>query len=208
MKNTQVLQQILPKTPNIKRLSILVTLEAEFSNNHNVEPDPILRLASLLDTNKTDCLGVAERLKLSRTQRKRISYLVNPEKNFDPDLSESDVKQVIRHLGSDRACDLAFLSWASELCKTANLPQLRTKAYSHIITQCKEWSLPKFELSGTDVLNLGVQPGPEVGKLLKQVESWWEDNGYRASRADCINELERILLKIKEPKVAGTERQA
>jgi len=38
-----------------------------------------------------------------------------------------------------------------------------------------------------------VAPGPEVGRLLAEVEAWWEAGDFRADRAACLAELGRRI---------------
>ena len=44
-------------------------------------------------------------------------------------------------------------------------------------------------VSGQDVVDLGVEPGPRVGLLVKRIEAWWVDRNFEPSRADCLWEL-------------------
>lgn len=50
---------------------------------------------------------------------------------------------------------------------------------------------PEFPLRGADVLAIGIKPGPDVSRLLKEVEDWWVDGGFDASRRKCLKELKR-----------------
>ena len=50
---------------------------------------------------------------------------------------------------------------------------------------------PVFPLEGRDVVALGVQAGPAVGALLREVRQWWLDGGCVADRAACLAELAR-----------------
>jgi poly(A) polymerase len=43
------------------------------------------------------------------------------------------------------------------------------------------------------VLSFGQRPGPQIGRLLKEVERWWEDRDYRPTRQQCLEELRRRL---------------
>ena len=198
MQDAQVLQQILPQTNNIKRLRILNEIETKFINIDKVKPDPIRHLAALLDINKTEVKDVAERLMLSKIQRRRISYILSPKENFHVDISEEVVQQAIRNLGSDQVMDLALLSWANALFECTQSPNRLTKAYTRILMQCVEWTPPKFPLSGADVLAVGVQPGPSIGKIISRVETWWANTGYRADRQDCLKQLSRAIIEIRK----------
>lgn len=48
-----------------------------------------------------------------------------------------------------------------------------------------------FPLRGADVISFDVEPGPEISRLLKEVESWWIDGDFEADRDECLAELAR-----------------
>ncbi|MBO6784870.1 MAG: CCA tRNA nucleotidyltransferase [Alphaproteobacteria bacterium] len=50
---------------------------------------------------------------------------------------------------------------------------------------------PEFPLRGTDAIELGVPEGPDVRRLLDEVEAWWIDGGLAAGRKACLRELRR-----------------
>jgi len=57
---------------------------------------------------------------------------------------------------------------------------------------------PRLPLRGSDVTARGVAPGPEVGRLLAEIEAWWEAGDYRAARKACLAELERRVAAIHD----------
>ena len=52
---------------------------------------------------------------------------------------------------------------------------------------------PPFPLKGRDLRSRGVPPGPELGRLLREIEDWWIAQGFRPDREACLAELERWL---------------
>jgi len=56
---------------------------------------------------------------------------------------------------------------------------------------------PVFPLRGQDVLDLGVPQGPEISRLLGEVEQWWIDGGFVADRKACLAELKRRAGKAR-----------
>jgi poly(A) polymerase len=56
-----------------------------------------------------------------------------------------------------------------------------------------DFPTPPFPLRGQDLLDRQVQPGPEVGKLLKQLEDWWLDNDLKPDRNATLEELDKRL---------------
>ncbi len=54
----------------------------------------------------------------------------------------------------------------------------------------KTWLPPAFPLNGQDVINAGIAPGPEVGRILAQIEQWWIDRDFEPGREAC----QKLLL--------------
>jgi len=38
-----------------------------------------------------------------------------------------------------------------------------------------------------------MPPGPEVGRILTELEAWWEAGDFRADRQACLYQLDTIL---------------
>jgi poly(A) polymerase len=54
------------------------------------------------------------------------------------------------------------------------------------------WEAPRFPLKGRDAVQLGVAPGPDVGRLVTQVEDWWIAGDFAADRAACLEKLREL----------------
>jgi hypothetical protein len=50
-----------------------------------------------------------------------------------------------------------------------------------------------FPLQGRDLLALGLPAGPQVGRLLSDLRSWWLDGGAVADRERCLAEARKRL---------------
>ncbi|NCC21728.1 MAG: CCA tRNA nucleotidyltransferase [Alphaproteobacteria bacterium] len=56
----------------------------------------------------------------------------------------------------------------------------------------KSWMPPQLPVTGEDVLAAGVSSGPEVGRILKAVETWWIKRDFTPGREACLEEIGRI----------------
>ena len=54
------------------------------------------------------------------------------------------------------------------------------------------WEAPRLPLKGRDAVKLGVAPGPDVGRLVGQVEEWWIAGDFQADRAACLEKLKEL----------------
>ncbi|MGE5512971.1 MAG: CCA tRNA nucleotidyltransferase, partial [Bacteroidota bacterium] len=70
-------------------------------------------------------------------------------------------------------------------------------AWRRLYTLLEHWQAPRFPLRGADALALGVEPGPAVGELLQQLESWWMDEDFVPSEADLRERLHQLVRERK-----------
>lgn len=59
--------------------------------------------------------------------------------------------------------------------------------------------LPPFPLGGDDLQALGIAPGPQMGKLLRAAEAWWDAGHCRADRAQTLAYLASLLPEPPHP---------
>jgi poly(A) polymerase len=171
MEEDGVLAVLLPEARRQDRLAALIPLEPK--------PDPLRRLGALV---AGDAAAIAERLRLSNEQRDRLRALTHPPWPIDPAGDDAVQRRAIYHLGPERYRDLVLLRAAE-----SGGPQ----GAASLLNLAESWSAPRFPLKGRDVTALGVPAGPEVGRLLAELEVWWEEGDFRADRAACLVELNR-----------------
>ncbi len=64
---------------------------------------------------------------------------------------------------------------------------------SALVTLPERWPVPTFPLRGADVLDLGLQPGPNVGEILRDLEAWWVDGDFSASPITLRSRLAEMI---------------
>ena len=52
----------------------------------------------------------------------------------------------------------------------------------------KTWKAPKFPITGADLKKTGIKPGPEMGKMLRELEARWVEDGF-ISKSQFLNNL-------------------
>ncbi|WP_414889431.1 CCA tRNA nucleotidyltransferase [Sphingomonas sp. Leaf67] len=141
----------------VERLAALAAGEA----TAGIAPDPIRRLAALLDTGNAE--GVTARLKLSNAHRKRIATA----------LGRNDARQAQEtgyRLGVEGAIDQLLL---------AGEPETAASLIG--------WTRPALPLSGGALVARGLARGPDVAKALRLVEDRWIAEGFPgAARTGAI----------------------
>lgn len=181
MTEAGVIGEVLPPMINLKSLPRLLLLEAR--------PDPILRLAALLRSSSpygNFVASVADRWRLSNPDRMRLLTLTDERKVSVFSTARKGRKDLYR-LGRDNYLDLIYLSAAEKDAKAENLENARGLTAN--------WTSPVFPLRGQDLIDYGMKPGPDIGKLLSALEKWWLDRDMEPDRDTSLQELERRLPK-------------
>ncbi|MFQ5766120.1 MAG: CCA tRNA nucleotidyltransferase, partial [Rhodospirillales bacterium] len=195
MRGVGVFDHILPEAGGVGRLRMLGWLETRAIRIEAVKPDPLRRLAALLDTDAEGAAAAAARLRLSNRETLHLVTLVAPPVAVSPDLDGPALRKALHRLGPDTVRDLALLVWAGELAVTPRLPAARTEGWIGLIEACDRWRGAVFPLQGTDALDLGIPEGPRVGQLLDGVEAWWEEGDYAADREACLEKLKALAAE-------------
>jgi poly(A) polymerase len=178
MRDDGVLAAILPEATRLDRLDTLLPLAAA--------DDGMLRLAALIDVDRAGANAVAERLRLSTAEKKRLAGLAAPWQ-LDPAADAKAQRLALYRSGQEHYGDLALLLAADGKLKPSGLRKLLDLA--------ETWEIPTFPLGGDDVTALDIVPGPRVGKLLDAVRRWWEDGDFAADRAACFMRLKEIAAR-------------
>ncbi len=161
-----VLAEVVPGPLDFAALARLRRLEP-------TPPDPLLRLAALLDgRGRAAGLELAARLRFSNRDRDRLAALLAPEHAPTARAGRRQIRRLAYHLGPGIAADRARLAGASRAVRLA-----------------LEATPPPFPLTGRDVRALGIPAGPVVGELLASIEDWWIERDFAPARGQCLARL-------------------
>ncbi len=141
--------------------------------------DEVLRLAALLAA-AADVDAVAARLRLSGAERERLALLLVPEGPV-PAEDEAGLRRWLAATPAEVLAGRAWLRGGDD----AGWAGLRARLAA------AGW--PVFALEGRDVVACGVAPGPEVGRLLRELRGWWLMGGCVAGREACLARLRELL---------------
>lgn len=72
-----------------------------------------------------------------------------------------------------------------------------TFEYRKMFDQALTIEVPKFPITGRDVLDLGVMAGPALGQVLSDVEDWWMEQDFLPDRAACLERLEQFVKVLR-----------
>ncbi len=169
----------LPEARRINRLRRMIAIEPE--------PDPLRRLAALIETNADGAAALAERLHFPNAWRERLRGLTPPW--------PSTRAPMPRHSGA-RSTASAPSATATSRCCSRPTAAMSAERLASLLALARDWTPPQFPLSGHDVTVLGIPPGPRVGALLDAVERWWEAGDFAADRSTCLTHLNELVSRL------------
>lgn len=200
MRQTGVLTVVLPESEKwgIDAIPDLVRAERTFG----WAADPMLRLIAIVPPDHRRMGALAERLKLSRAEARRLRTWAET----------APIRHDMADLAFDRqvyGCDAAAVADRLRL----DLAKARARAisdsrgmveaagYARLLERLAAWRRPRLPLDGNDLIAAGMEPGPEVGEALKRLEARWVDSNFRLTR-EALLEAARAELATAADKKA------
>lgn len=176
MDSTGVLARILPEGHTLDRCLRLL--------DDGAPANALLRLAGLT----TNPAAVARRLKLSRAETGALAALSRAAPL--PDVSMSEV--ALRRLVAEEPADvLAGRIWLHQAAQPRTAEE--KAAFAKLRHRVCGLTVPAFPVAGRDVLAMGGQAGPEVGRIVGLVRQWWLDGGCHADAQACRAQIALYL---------------
>ncbi len=182
MANAGILQMIIAGVPHVPSLARLAGIEAATGR----PPDPTLRLAALAAWIEEDALRVASRLRLCNADRDRLIAVARRWRRIGRDTAESARREWLYRFGEPLFRDAALLAWARSGDGTDDA------RWRDLVGLPDRWTAPVFPLKGSDLVGLGLAPGPRVGELLAMLEAAWIAGGFEIDRDELLDRA-RVL---------------
>ena len=171
MLEAGALDHWLPEYAGTARLRALIAREPT--------PDKLRRLAAVLPAD-ADATAIGKRLKLSTQESLRLGVMLAREPALDL-------------AGGLRAWRAGLYRLGNKLYRDRLLLAVGTPGdWRGALALAESWTPPELPVSGGDLLQMGLAPGPRVGTLISAVEDWWVAGDFAADRASCLAELARL----------------
>lgn len=182
MDEARILEPWIGTPANIERLARLADIETAIQR----EGDPVLRLAALArDDDLKDPTRLQDRLRLSTVEAAQLARAGERDPALEPGPDEHAAQAFLYRHGADSFIDGALMAWAR-----SSDPPYDAKRTRHIHLP-QRWQVPELPVRGSDLLELGVPAGPEVGRLIAAFEDWW-------IAQDFPSDPERVHAKLSE----------
>ncbi len=157
MHARKVLQVILPESCKAQLATLRAVIAAEQAQGFT--PDGLRRLAALTPAISEIADAIAGRLRLSRKQRAHLICVAERDGATDACTNAQDAAALAYRQGRDCAVDRILLS-------QGDARSLAT------------WVQPEFPLKGGAIIARGVEPGPQIARMMRAIEDRWIDEGF------------------------------
>lgn len=137
--------------------------------------DPLARLMALAVLVREDAERVADRLRLSNAEQRRIEAAAEALERLhglDAPPPRERLLRLIYSAKRQAARDALLLAQAGSTADPAD------SAFSAADAFLAETAEPKLPVSGADVVARGIAPGAEVGEILRRFEHFWAEAGF------------------------------
>ena len=179
MQKHAILPYLLPEAIHSDLLDRLVKLEKQTKT----APNYLRRIAVMVSLSREEACLLTKRFKFSKLDRKRFCILCDPPEWPDPSANLRQSRASFYRLGKELFTELVLIG-------TTKFPN---EDWLALLALSKKLSIPAFTVDGSDVVSMGIPVGPQVGKILQNVENWWINGDFKADRDDCLNYLKSVI---------------
>ncbi|KAM9758635.1 CCA tRNA nucleotidyltransferase 1, mitochondrial [Menidia menidia] len=142
-------------------------------------PKPMTILAALFrcaeEVEKMDV-----RLKVSREEKSLALFLVKHRREL---CRSQEEPESIRPF-TDFIIDSRELDSQSKLCEL-----LKYQGESKLLSELRQWSMPRFPISGHDLRKVGVTSGKEIGATLQKLRDVWKKSRYQMDKDELLSHV-------------------
>lgn len=198
MNETKVLQRFLSFPLNLETLKSLLSIEFNLlAKNFSIKIDPLRRLAALLwGISEKDYLQTCNRLKFSNRQQQQLLLYARKVGKMNP-VNPRIIRQFLYDHEAEFSKDILLLQKAIDLSPQSPDFKNVLKEMEIYDQTYQMWENPSFPLKGEDILNLNIEEGKEVGRLLEEVKKWWRQNDFKPNRTECMEYLKGLIIRNK-----------
>lgn len=181
MAENGVVTHFLPEATRISALEKTIALEQRLHRGGYA----LRRLASLLDATPEGLRRLSEHLRLSRDQARLLAAIVLTAPSLMKNADARHIKRLVYRYGNELVESMVIVAaaWGADF----DIDALHDVA--------AVFRSPRFPLTGDDLTARGLQPGPRLGEILKEIENWWIAEDFVPGRTAVLQELDRRLAK-------------
>jgi poly(A) polymerase len=176
MDEAGVLKQLLPEAS-------LTLFDAAVGQTE----DPVVRLMALFPAEEPVVRDVSSRLRFANATRDRLIGAARASGAVDLSMSDAAARAAVYRHRPRAVSDALHRRWAEAPGRGDDARRL--------IALVQNWTPPSLPVGGHQVAKLGVEPGPETGRLLKAFEEGWIADDFPAE-----GHAERLAALVNPPR--------
>ena len=127
--------------------------------------DPVIRLMTLLPGDERIVREASARLRLPNSTRDRLADAAVAAPAVSLSMSDPEVRAAVYRFGARAVADA--------LCRRMAERPAQVDDGRRLLALAEGWRRPSMPVGGRELARLGVEPGPETGRLLKAFENGW-----------------------------------
>lgn len=190
MRQSGVLSVILPESEKwgIDAIHSLVRTEQEL----DWPTDALLRLESMVPPDAARVSEMGKRLKMSNAERARLEAWARQDV-VKSELSEYALKKLLYRSSKQAVLDRVMLGYAAARGEAAmnDEAMIKAGAFSRLLETAQNYEAPLFPVTGADLLTMGIEKGPKLGKILKELEAIWIESNFSLDKEELLAKINR-----------------
>lgn len=190
MRQSGVLSVILPESEKwgIDAIHSLVRTEQEL----DWPVDALLRLESMVPPDAARVSEMGKRLKMSNAERARLEAWARQDV-VKSELSEYALKKLLYRSSKQAVLDRVMLGYAAARGEAAmnDEAMIKAGAFSRLLETAQNYEAPLFPVTGADLLTMGIEKGPKLGKILKELEAIWIESNFSLDKEELLAKINR-----------------
>ena len=140
---------------------------ARFEAAVGAPPEVATRLTVLTARVDEDVVRITGCLRLTNAERDRMAAALRARPAFSPLPGMRGARATLYRLGQPAWRDGLALAFATSAAPAED------QAWAALYALPDTWDVPRFPLSGRDIVGRAIPAGPAVGAILRSVEAWW-----------------------------------
>ena len=185
LSSINILSIIFGNKVNCSFLSRMIDID----NKNLYEADPFLRLISIIYLQEINYDNL-KMFSFSNKQKKLMSLFFDQEISFSNSTNINQLNEALHFYGKEICVKVIRVCWSTDLVEN-------DIAWAELLLKIRKWEKPIFPIKAIDIMNQGVEKGPILGEILKELEDCWISSHFTEGKSFLLKRLKDILaLKV------------
>ncbi|MGI9372611.1 MAG: CCA tRNA nucleotidyltransferase [Hyphomicrobiales bacterium] len=178
MRDDGILGHVLDRDPELDAFANLKSVITE----NGLQSERVLLMSILFPSASVNQLRKA--FVLTNEETKRLEKL-NAAGPVAPGLRNEEIDRLIYWAGDQTFYDVLLVRWAQSGASGND------ESWRRLLARWCEWKRPSLPVTGADLIDLGIEQGPALGKALQTLEDWWIAGGFKDNKEALLKRLEK-----------------